>query len=535
MSLFETIGTMIAGIGLFFSGVKIVSTSLKNMTSRKFRLIVSKWTENSFLGALWGFLSGAISQSSSNTTFIIISLASSGLVKVRNALPIISWSNVGTTLLIFLVAINMKLAILVMLGFSGIIFGFDKGSRREHLFGAIFGFSVLLFGFQLLKSGSQPFAELDFISSLFEYASNSFIMPILLGAFLRFLIHSSSTVTVLIMTISHTGLIGLEQVMLMIYGMGFGEGLTVYLLSSGIKGTSRQLSFFKVFDANISAVIMLTLFAVESLGHIPLINYIVEKLGSTIEQQTAYTFLFVKIIPTLLAMPFYGIIYKFLVKISPPTTEEDLSKLKYINEHSLRDVETALTLVEREHSRLISRFPAYLENVMKMPENKKITELGVLHKANLQLLDELDAFMQSVVNQNLSPETSERYINIQNRQSQIRSLELSIFNLADTIRHSKSEGSFAELAEKLIESLHANITLFAETAQSGDEFDLNLVLGATDDRGEMMERIRRQYLDKDSDIRHEDKPLLLYITDLFQRIIWLSNKWATLQKAALNS
>ncbi|MCO5250190.1 MAG: hypothetical protein M9949_02065 [Candidatus Kapabacteria bacterium] len=64
---------------------------------------------------------------------------------------------------------------------------------------------------------------------------------------------------------------------------------------------------------------------------------------------------------------------------------------------------------------------------------------------------------------------------------------------------------------------------------------MTFIINATNDRGDLMERIRKQYLSLDSDIQAEDKPLLLYITDLFQRIIWLSNKWATLQKAAISN
>jgi phosphate:Na+ symporter len=535
MDLFETIGTMLAGIGMFFSGVKIVGNSLKNMTSHKFRILVSKWTGNSFLGALWGFLSGAISQSSSNTAFILISLVNSGLVKVRNALPIVAWSNVGTTLLIFLVAINMKLAILVMLGLSGVLYGFDKGSRREHVFSTVFGISVLLFGFQLLKSGSQPFADLEFINTIFSFTSGSFIYPILLGAFLRFIIHSSSTVTVLIMTISHAGLIGLEQVVLMIYGMGFGEGLIVYILSSGMKGTSRQLSLFKVYEAYLASAIMLILFAIEFTTHIPLFFDLISYLGSTIEQQTAYSFFAVKIVPVVIMTFFYGSIYKMLVKISPPLHEENLSKLQFINEHSLRDVETALTLVESEQERIIRRFPMYIENIMQDANNKNLTDLNLLHKSTLPLLDELDNFLKNVINMNLSHQTSERFINIQNRQNQIRSIELSLFSFADTIRLTNIQGSVNQLIENLVQALHANISLVADAAKSHDEFDLMMVINATNDRGDLMERIRKQYLSLDSDIQAEDKPLLLYITDLFQRIIWLSNKWATLQKAAISN
>ena len=235
----ETLATMIAGIGLFFSGIKILSRAMKNLASHRLRLLIARWTSNPIKAAFWGFASGAITQSSNNTIFILVGLVRGGLISVRNALPVIIWSNVGTTLLIFLVAFNIKLAILITVGLSGILFGFDKGSRRENLYTAIFGISILLLGFQMLKSGSQPFAQMEFIRELFEYSKDSFIIPILIGTFLRFIIHSSPTIAVLVMTMSHAGLIGLDQVVLIIFSLGFGEALSLLLMSTSLKGVSK--------------------------------------------------------------------------------------------------------------------------------------------------------------------------------------------------------------------------------------------------------------------------------------------------------
>jgi len=526
LNIFETLGTIIAGIGLFFSGVKIVSSSMKNMTSHKFRIWVSKWTDNPILGAFWGFLSGAISQSSSNTSFILMSLVSAGLVKARKALPIISWSNVGTTVLIFLVAINMKLAILVVLGLSGIFFGFDKGSKRENLFSALFGISVLLFGFQLLKSGSTPFSELDFVNSLFQMTANSYILPIITGAILRFLIHSSSTVAVLIMTISHTGLIGLDQVMLMIYGMGIGEGATVLLLSGNVKGTSKQIIIYKTFESIFSSILMIILFAIEVIFGIPLIKSLISNSSSIIEQQTAFTFLGIKVIPTIVISFFYTPIYNYLNKISPPTDEEELSKLKYVNEFVLDEPETALTMIEKEQSRIIDTFPKYIEHLLDQGVNS-VQHYDLYHKSNEHLFNELSHYFKNLTNNNLSFETSERLLNIQNRLILLRDLEINLFHFSQNITSIPKDKAGYEFFSKFVESLHANLVTSSEAIKTQDPFDINIVLQITDDKGSLMEEIRKNYINNDEFSDPQLKSLLLYSTDLYQRIIWIINKYMT--------
>lgn len=524
--MIETIGTMIAGVGLFFSGVKIVGSSMKKLTSRRFRIMVSKWTKNPLLGSFWGFLSGAISQSSSNTAFILAGLISSGLVKVRNALPIVAWSNVGTTLLIFLVAINMKFGILILLGISGIFFGFSKEHQRERLFYALFGVGILLFGFHLLKSGSKPLADLEELRALFAYAKNSYIIPFILGAALRFLIQSSSTVTVLIMTISHAGLIGLDQIILMIYGMSVGEGSAVLLLSSNIKGSAKKITLYKVFEGFAGSLIMVVLFIVEAVFHIPLVRFALTQINGHVEQQAANAFLATKLVPTLVFSLMFDQIYKLLDKFSPPTPEESLSKPKYINDYALRDPETAMTLAEKEQLRIMKRFPLYLDTIREeVPANKKLDKT-LLRKSSSELLAEIREFLKQALDSDISHESSERLLNIQNRQNQIEALDENIYLLVESIDNLSADSNILSSLEIFVEGLHANLHQMIDAAVSNDEFDADMLLNITADRGPLMEKIRKSYLSGDKQLSPEERGALLYVTDLFQRIIWLANNWA---------
>ena len=526
MSTLEIIATMVAGIGLFFSGIKILSNSMKNLASHRFRLIIAKWTNNPFLAAFWGFASGMITQSSSNTVFILVGLVRGGLIGVRAALPVIIWSSVGTTVLIFLVAINIKLGILILVGFSGIFFGFDKGSRRESFYAALFGISLLLFGFHELKSGSTPFAQMDFIRNVFQYAKDSYVVAILIGIVLRFLIHSSTTIAVLIMTISDSGLIGLDQVILMIFSMSIGEALSIYVMSSNIKGVSKQLVIFKVVESVLAAVLLLCISFVEMGSHIPLTKYAVSTLGTTIEQQTAFSFLFLKSAPVFVLSLFYSPIYKVLVRLSPPTVEEDLSETKYISEQSLADVSTALILVENEQNRIFERFPKYIDNIRTEKESGSHYDFSVINKSNAFIINEIDSYLKNIINLNLSPTNSEIYVLLQNRQTLLKSIDETVFSFVSTVFESELSFALEKLIQNSAESLHVNLITAFEATKSRDQFDVEILLKITEDKGPLMEKIRKAHLSEEYELNQGDRVVLLYVTDLFQRIIWLLNNWA---------
>ena len=499
---------------------------MKNLASHRFRLLIAKWTSNPLLAAFWGFTSGMITQSSSNTVFILVGLVRGGLISVRAALPVIVWASVGTTVLIFLVAINIKLGILILVCFSGVFFGIDKGSRRESLYAALFGVSLLLFGFQELKSGSTPFAQMEFIRNIFQYAKDSYFITLLIGAVLRLIIHSSTTIAVLIMTISHSGLIGLDQVMLMIFSMNFGEALSLFLMSSNIKGVSKQIVIFKVLESVIAAVLLVVISFVEIGTHVPLIKHLVSSLGSNIEQQTAFSFLILKSVPVLILSFLYNPIHKLLVKFSPPTDEEDLSETKFITERSLSDVSTALILVENEQIRIFERFSKYMDNIRIEKESDSIHHFTAIRNANNHIINEIDSYLRNIVNLNLSPSNSEIYVLLQNRQTLLKSIDETVFIFVSTIFDSQLSDGLDKLIQNSTESLHVNFVTAFEATKSNDEFDVGILLKITSDKGPLMEKIRKYHLSEDQGLNQGEKVVLLYITDLFQRTIWLLNSWA---------
>jgi phosphate:Na+ symporter len=527
MSALETIITMIAGIGLFFSGIKILSSSMKNLATHEFRLLIAKWTNNPFLAAFWGFLSGAITQSSSNTVFILVGLVKGGLISVRKALPVIVWSSIGTALLIFIVAINIKLGILILVGFSGILFGFDKGSKKENLYAALFGISLLLFGFSELKSGSQPLAQMDSIKYLFAYAKDSFIISFFIGAFLRFIIHSSTTITVLIMTISHAGLIGLDQVIVMIFSIGIGEAVSLYFLSSGVKGVAKELVIFKIIESIATSLLLVTMSFIEWNWHIPLIKNLVLSLGSNLEQQTAFAFLIARVVPVLFFPFLYDMTYRLLIKISPPTVEENMSGVHFISEQSLTDVSTALILVEKEQFRIFERFAQYIDNIRTEMQDQEVCGYHIIRNSNAVLLKEIDVFLKRIIDLNLSYSNSEIYILLQKRQANLKSIDDAAFDFVDSVSQNRHVGGgLDELIQNSAESLHLNFITAFEATQSKDPLDISLLLSITADKGPLMEKIRKFHLEENSDLSQESKAVILYMTELFQRTVWLIHSWA---------
>ena len=48
-----TLTALVAGLGLFFVGLKLLGEHLKALNSKKLRTKISNWTQNPFQGLVW--------------------------------------------------------------------------------------------------------------------------------------------------------------------------------------------------------------------------------------------------------------------------------------------------------------------------------------------------------------------------------------------------------------------------------------------------------------------------------------------------
>src|SRR6202167_4201485 len=102
----DAVLSLLAGLGLFFIGVKNLRVTMGQMTGRRMQHWVSRAASHPVFGAVIGALSGALTQSTNAVTIILVSLAQTGLLGAADAAPILAWSNVGTSLLVFAAAIR---------------------------------------------------------------------------------------------------------------------------------------------------------------------------------------------------------------------------------------------------------------------------------------------------------------------------------------------------------------------------------------------------------------------------------------------
>jgi phosphate:Na+ symporter len=512
---------ILAGFGLFFVGIRLISSHMQQMATRRVRQILGRAMMRRGVAPLAGLGLGALVQSTTGVTFIIISLLTSGLLAMGPALSMLAWSNVGTSVLVLLSTIDLKTMALYLIGLIGISYlqGLDRSPHLKHMVAASLGVGLLFLGLSLVKEGFADLRGNPWVEEFILFSGESGMIALLVGLVAAIAAQSSATVTILALPLVHAGVADQHQVTLLVYGASVGSGLAVMLLSSNLEGTSRQLGLYQACLKLLAAAIFVPLYYVERLWDVPLVHALAGTVSHSPTFQVAVIYLIFQIGAALMGNLLQGPLQKLLASMSPPTAEEALMRPHYLFDEAIGDPDTALDLVDREQQRLISALPAYVDTIRSDGDRPAMAlPLSIRHAASTAVAGETDVFLSEVVNSNPGFDGVDRIFEARSRLRGLVTLQECLHEFASHMASLRGETG-SSLKTSLIESLHLLLTMAAEVAQTGDEDDRAFLEELTSDRSDMMEGIRRQLLAQPASASMREA--LLVATVLFERAVWL--------------
>src|ERR1043166_2783079 len=104
----DVLALLTAGLGIIFLGLHLVSSGLQESASRTLRTLIRRSTARLLNRALVGIAAGAIMQSTSAVTTVMGSMATSGMITLDQAIPIVAFANLGTTAVVFAGALDIR-------------------------------------------------------------------------------------------------------------------------------------------------------------------------------------------------------------------------------------------------------------------------------------------------------------------------------------------------------------------------------------------------------------------------------------------
>lgn len=532
----EIVADIAAGLGLFFIGVRLIGGNLRELSGRWFRRLIARATGNPLLAALVGTLSGAITQSSSAITFIVVSMITSGLLGTRRAVPLVVWANVGTSVLVLLAVVDLRLLVLYLLGATGIgyFLNLDRAPRWRHGLGSALGVALLFLGIVLMKEGGQQLRGLAAVADLLAFAAGWPLLSFLVGAGLTLVAQSSATVSVVAVTLTTVGLLTLDQTALIVFGASLGSGLSVWLLSANLSGSGRQIALVQVIAKAVGVALLLPVYLAEAALAWPAAAAIRAAAEAAPETAVALLYLALQVVSALAMSLLGGPALALAARAAPESEEERLSRPRFLYDQAVEDPETAVDLVRREQARVFAHLPELLDRT------RTAAEAAPLLEACRSLVRRCELFLTELLDVTTSRDLMLAVLGLEQRNQLLGELVTTVDQQlagpfarldVDAGASAGADDRLGSLLTALVESQHALLLTAADAlghdGPDASDDDIAVLLALSGDRSEAMDRLRRRVAGE-TRLTAAEHDRLYAATALFERTVWLVRRYALL-------
>ncbi len=273
MELFWTALALLGGVSLFLFGMNLMGEGLEQRAGSRLKGTLERVTSNRIRAFLLGAGATAAIQSSSAVTVMVIGFVNSGLMSLHQSIGIIMGANVGTTFtswILSLTGIEGDVFFLKMLKPSSFVpilavigvwlYAFAKKGAHKRTTGQILlGFSVLIYGLEIMSDSVAPLAELPEFTRILLLFQNP-LFGVLAGAFLTAIIQSSSASVGILQALSATGGVTFATAIPIIMGQNIGTCVTSLLSSAGTSLNAKRAAFVHLYFNVIGTVALLSVF-----------------------------------------------------------------------------------------------------------------------------------------------------------------------------------------------------------------------------------------------------------------------------------
>ena len=541
--MIEILGGLVGALGLFFAGMWFLTENLKTLTNRRLRMMAARWTGNPGMAFAWGSLLGGITQNMPAVVFIAVGMMQSGILSVRRALPVILGASFGTSLLVFVVTFDIELVSLYVLGIASAIMVSARASRFRPLAASLFGMGMLIFGLVLLKDLAQSLdgSSLDgypWFDAVKQWPRETLmIFSFLCAAALTFIVQSVTAVLILGIAMARTVAshlttnqspdltidLTVDLAIMFIYGSYFGSALILYVISSKLSGSSRQIAMYMSLYNMVFCAVMVPLLYVELYFDVPLMKAAILSFDHfPLERQLALLAVFSDPLWLPITMSTLKPCGRLLERWWPKTELEEQSSTKFAHDHSFGDVETSLVLVDLEQRRLLMMLSGYFNVV------REGASLDPLRKATRELFARIQEFLNDL--EVRYPNQDAEDVNSKLTLHKLLSwLEEQLADLCEALQGTTDYPALGNLRTSLVEGIDAVLLAIIHSLDPRHEDLRPIVKQLTDAqgetlRGETLRKVRDSYLDATPSLDDVARARIYKITSIAEQVFYLLSK-----------
>lgn len=266
--------SLLGGLAFFLFGMSLMGDALKRVAGGKLETTLGNITSSPTKGVFLGTFVTAIIQSSSATSIMVVGFVNSGIMSLRQGIPIIMGANIGTTATGWILSLSnignsaadllSTTTIFAMIAVIGIFFFMlSKTSAQKNIGIILLSLGVLLNGMKTMSSAMDPLRDNPTFLHAMGVASNPFLC-VMIGILVTAIVQSCSASIGILQALSVTGVIEYHSAIYLVVGMSVGACVPVLLSAIGANKEGKRTAFsYFLFDA-LGGIIFLICFEIFS-------------------------------------------------------------------------------------------------------------------------------------------------------------------------------------------------------------------------------------------------------------------------------
>ncbi|MBM3645053.1 MAG: Na/Pi cotransporter family protein [Alphaproteobacteria bacterium] len=439
MSGAELVLHLVGSVALLLWGVRMVRTGLTRAFGAHLRRAVAACARNRFTAFAGGLAITGILQSSTATALLLSSFAGRGLIPLGIALAVMLGADVGSTLAAQVLSFDLSLLSPVLIAAGVIAFLSSASDRPRHLARVAIGLGLMLLSLKLIATAAAPLKSSPTFATLLVGLQTEYVLAALVAAVLTWLVHSSLSVVLLVMSLAAGGLVEPRLAVALVLGVNVGGAFAPFMAQSGAEVEARRVPLGNLLMRG--AVAVVCVFFVGPLAD----------LLARIEPEPArlainfHTFFNLGV--ALLFLPFTDLVAMVCRRILPErATLDDPGRPRHLDPNVLDSPAEALGCAARETLNLGDRVADMLRQTMEVFERddqKLVKAIEQSDDAVDRLHEAIKLYLIQASRQELGEEDGRRYV-------EILSFTMNLEHVGDIV-----DKNLMELAAKKIKNRYA--------------------------------------------------------------------------------
>lgn len=381
-------------VALLLWGLHMVQTGIQRAWGSDLRRVLGRLVGGRLRAVLAGLGVTAALQSSTATGLMVASLAADGLIATAPALAVMLGANIGTTLIVQLLAFDVSHLAPAAILVGVVMFRMGGVTRSRDLGRVAVGLGLMLIALPRLVAVLAPHEHDPGLRAAIAAVSADPVLAIAASAFVTWLAHSSAATVLLVMSFAAQGVVTPEGAIALVLGANIGTALNPVIEGRGEPAGRRVAVGNLVLRGIGTAAVLVAL---------PLIAPLAARFVPAGDRLVADAHTVFNLVVALAFLPFLGPVARLLERAFPDRVEaSDPSRPVYLDPAAAETPAIAIGHAAREALRmsdLLETMIAGMRRALDDRDRKRLAEAMALDDA----LDRLEGAIKTYLSR-LDPE-----------------------------------------------------------------------------------------------------------------------------------